>query len=54
MALDRQTIDEAALEALVGKAITELAAGYGGVMIAIGDRLGLYRAMAGSGRLHRD
>jgi SAM-dependent methyltransferase len=51
MALDRQTIDETALEALVGKAVSELAAGYAGVMIDIGQRLGLYKAMAGRGPL---
>ena len=49
MALDRQTLDPAALDALVGKAVTELAAGYGGVMIDIGRKLGLYQAMAGAG-----
>lgn len=49
MALDRQTIDQGALDALVGKAVSELAAGYAGVMIDIGNRLGLYKAMAGAG-----
>ena len=49
MALDNQTIDTARLDELVGKAVSELGAGYGGVMIAIGNRLGLYRAMAGVG-----
>jgi SAM-dependent methyltransferase len=49
MALDGRTIDQAALDALVGRAVSELAAGYSGVMIDIGNKLGLYRAMAGSG-----
>ena len=49
MALDRQTLDPAALDALVGKAVSELAAGYGGLMIDIGHKLGLYKAMAGRG-----
>ena len=49
MALDRQTLDPAALDALVGKAVSELAAGYGGLMIDIGRKLGLYKAMAGAG-----
>jgi hypothetical protein len=40
MALDRQTIDPATLDELVGKAVSELAAGYGGVMIDIGRKLG--------------
>lgn len=38
--LDRQTIDTATLDALVGKAVGELAAGYGGLMIDIGQKLG--------------
>ena len=49
MALDRQTIDPSTLHDLVNRAVSELAAGYGGVMIDIGNRLGLYRAMAGAG-----
>lgn len=49
MALDRQTIDPSTLDDLVNRAVSELAAGYGGVMIDIGNRLGLYRAMADAG-----
>ena len=49
MALDKQPIDATVLDALVGKAVSDLAAGYGGVMIDIGRRLGLYQAMAGKG-----
>jgi SAM-dependent methyltransferase len=49
MALDRQIIDQEKLDALVTKAVSELAAGYGGVMIGIGRQLGLYRAMVGAG-----
>lgn len=49
MALDRQTIDTAKLDDLVGRAISELAAGYSGVMISIGNRLGLYGAMVEAG-----
>jgi SAM-dependent methyltransferase len=49
MALDRRTLDPAVLDALVGKAVAELAAGYGGLMMNIGRKLGLYRAMAGAG-----
>jgi SAM-dependent methyltransferase len=51
MALDRPILDPATLEALVGKAVSELAAGYGGLMIDIGHKLGLYKAMAGRGPL---
>lgn len=41
--------DEKKLNELIGKLVGELSAGYGGVMVAIGDKLGLYKAMAGSG-----
>lgn len=45
------TIDSAKLNALVERAVGDLSAGYGGVMISIGNRLGLYKAMAGAGPL---
>jgi ubiquinone/menaquinone biosynthesis C-methylase UbiE len=45
------TIDQQALDTLVGKLFTDLSAGYGGVMVSIGSKLGLYRAMAGRGPL---
>jgi len=45
------TIDSAKLDALVARAVGDLSAGYGGVMISLGNRLGLYKAMAGAGRL---
>lgn len=44
-------VNEQKLNEVVEKAISDLAAGYGGVMVALGDKLGLYRAMAGQGRL---
>lgn len=44
-------LDPAKLEAFVGRAITDLSAGYGGVMVSLGHRLGLYRALAGAGPL---
>ncbi|TDX83883.1 methyltransferase family protein [Neorhizobium sp. R1-B] len=44
-------IDPAKLDAIVSRAIGDLSAGYGGVMISIGNRLGLYKAMAGAGPL---
>lgn len=46
-----QTIDPAKLEALVTRAFGDLSAGHGGVMISLGHRLGLYKAMAGAGPL---
>ena len=45
------TIDSAKLDALVTRAFEDLSAGYGGVMISLGHRLGLYKAMAGAGPL---
>lgn len=44
-------IDQAKLDALVSRAIGDLSAGYGGVMVSLGNRLGLYKAMAGAGPL---
>jgi SAM-dependent methyltransferase len=46
-----KTIDSTKLDALVGRAVADLSAGYGGVMVSLGNRLGLYRAMAGAGPL---
>jgi SAM-dependent methyltransferase len=45
------TIDSAKLDALVARAVGDLSAGYGGVMISLGNRLGLYKAMVGAGPL---
>jgi len=42
-------IDEQTLNDLAGKLVGELSAGYGGVMVSLGNKLGLYKAMAGSG-----
>jgi SAM-dependent methyltransferase len=42
-------IDPAKLDALVTRAVADLSAGYGGVMISLGNRLGLYKAMTGAG-----
>lgn len=44
-------IDENALNAFVEKAVGDLSAGYGGVMVSLGNKLGLYKAMAGAGPL---
>lgn len=45
------TIDETELQAFVMRAVEDLGAGYLGVMVSIGSRLGLYRALAGAGPL---
>lgn len=46
-----KTIDTTKLDALVGRVVSDLSAGYGGVMVSLGHRLGLYKAMAGKGPL---
>jgi Rv2258c-like winged HTH domain len=48
---DAMTVDQQKLDALVGRLFGDLSAGYGGVMVSLGDKLGLYRAMAGAGPL---
>ncbi len=45
------TINQQKLEDLHGRLFGEISAGYGGVMVALGDKLGLYKAMAGAGPL---
>jgi SAM-dependent methyltransferase len=47
--LDKAAIDQAKLETFVMRAISDLAAGYTGVMVSLGSKLGLYSALAGSG-----
>jgi SAM-dependent methyltransferase len=42
-------IDQTKLETFIGRAIGDLSAGYGGLMVSIGSKLGLYKAMAGAG-----
>jgi SAM-dependent methyltransferase len=44
-------IDPVKLDAFLARAVGDLSAGYGGVMVSLGNRLGLYRAMAGAGPL---
>ena len=46
---DIPTIDEAKLEAFVGQAVVDMGAAISGLLLHIGDRLGLYKAMAGAG-----
>jgi SAM-dependent methyltransferase len=47
--ITQRGIDPQKLEALVARAVGDLSAGYGGVMVSLGNRLGLYRAMQGAG-----
>jgi 2-polyprenyl-3-methyl-5-hydroxy-6-metoxy-1,4-benzoquinol methylase len=44
-------LDDVKLQAFVGQAVTELGATLGAALVVIGDRLGLYKAMAGAGPL---
>jgi len=44
-------IDETKLNEFVGRAVSDLAAGYAGVMISLGRKLGLYKALAHNGPL---
>jgi SAM-dependent methyltransferase len=45
------TIDDGKLQAFVGQAVTDMGAAISGLLLHLGDRLGLYRAMAGAGPL---
>lgn len=44
-------IQEQKLNDFLDRAVGDLAAGYGGVMVSLGHKLGLYKAMAGAGPL---
>jgi len=44
-------LDTNKLDSLLARAIGDLSAGYGGVMVSLGNRLGLYKAMVGGGPL---
>ncbi len=44
-------IDTTRLESLLARAVGDLSAGHGGVMVSIGAKLGLYKALAGAGPL---
>jgi len=47
--MNRQTIDQTKLDTFINRAFDDLSAGYGGVMVSLGAKLGLYKAMAGAG-----
>jgi SAM-dependent methyltransferase len=42
-------IDQTKLESFLARAVSDLSAGYGGVMVSLGGKLGLYKAMSGAG-----
>src|SRR5688572_3031866 len=47
--MNSHVFDEAKLNAFFARALGDLSAGYGGVMVGLGSNLGLYRAMSGAG-----
>lgn len=49
--MDTPVIDQQKLEAFVARAVGDLSTGYTGVMVSLGSKLGLYKAMAGAGPL---
>lgn len=49
--MSSHAIDTARLESLLARAVGDLSAGHGGVMVSIGTKLGLYKALAGAGPL---
>src|SRR3954452_2898052 len=46
---DIPALDQAKLEAFVGQAVADMGAAISGLLLLLGDRLGLYKAMAGAG-----
>ena len=44
------TVDQDALQAFVGNAVEEFGAIVSAALVVIGDKVGLYKAMAGAGR----
>ncbi len=51
MSTEAAIVDHAKLESFLTRAVGDLSAGYGGVMVSVGSKLGLYKAMAGAGPL---
>jgi SAM-dependent methyltransferase len=51
MTVTEQKINEQKLNQFLERVVSDLAAGYGGVMVSLGHKLGLYQAMAGAGPL---
>jgi SAM-dependent methyltransferase len=49
--MEQRALDPTKLDTFLARAVGDLSAGYGGVMVSIGNRLGLYKAMAGAGPL---
>jgi ubiquinone/menaquinone biosynthesis C-methylase UbiE len=49
--MDAPVIDQARLESFVMRAVGDIASAYSGMMVNLGSKLGLYKAMAGAGPL---
>ena len=49
--MEAPVIDRSKLNSFLQRAVGDLSAGYGGVMVSLGAKLGLYKAMAGAGPL---
>jgi SAM-dependent methyltransferase len=49
--METQQIDQAKLDAFATRTITDIAASYSGIMVSLGHKLGLFKAMAGGGPL---
>jgi SAM-dependent methyltransferase len=49
--MDTRVIDQSKLDSFIVQAVNDLAAGHAGVMVSIGYKLGLYKALAGAGPL---
>ncbi len=49
--MDTATIDQTRLEAFASRAIGDIASAYTGVMVSLGSKLGLYKALADAGPL---
>jgi len=51
MTTETLPINEEKLSTFLDRVVSDLAAGYGGVMVSLGHKLGLYKALAGAGPL---
>lgn len=49
--MNSPAIDQAKLQAFILRAVIDLSAGYAGVLVSLGSKLGLFKAMAGAGPL---
>jgi len=52
--MNAMTVDPSKLQSVLTRAVGDLSAGNGGVMISLGNKLGLYKAMKGMGPMSSD